>query len=157
MRDYKSPPPPPPPVPETLFLPEFAYRGEETRNTRTSLAAMDAYIEEKNTPRKKTHSLPRTVRCNAMSHSPPRQKSPKSGRKIRVNYAQRLPSSSKPKQNVAKINVDAISQAPSTSTSIICRNCLSYGIPAPHDHSIIKYTKEQQIFCYKYNMEFISC
>ena len=148
MRDYNSLPPP---ALETSFLPEFVYKSEETQNTRTSLAAMDAHIEEKNTPRKKTHSPPRTVRCDAMLHSPPRQKIPEPGRKIRDNHAQRFLSLNKPRQNVAKINVEAISQAPSTSTTIICRNCLSYGISAPHDHSTIKCTKEQQIFCYKYS------
>ena len=61
---------------------------------------------------------------------------PKPGKKIRDNYAQRLLSANKPKQNAAKINVDAITQAPSTSTTIISRTCLSYGIPAPHDHRI---------------------
>ena len=45
--------------------------------------------------------------------------------------------SNKPKKNAAKINLDAIPEATSTSTTIICRNCLSYGIPAPHDHSTI--------------------
>ena len=69
MIDYK-----PPPAPETSFLSEFAYKGEETRNMRESLAAMDAHFEEKSIPREKAHSPPRTVRCDAMSHSPPRQK-----------------------------------------------------------------------------------
>ena len=123
MRDYK-----PPPAPETSLSPEFAYRGEETLNTRTSLAAVGAHIKEKNTPRGKTSPPLRTVRCDAMSHSSPRQKSPKLGRKIRDNYARRLSSANKPKQNAATLNEDAINQAPSTSTTIICRNCLSYGI-----------------------------
>ena len=109
MRNYK-----PPPAAKTSFLVEFTYRGEETRNTRTSFAAKDTHIEEKNTPREKTPQTLRTVRCDAMSNSPSRQKSPKLGRKIRDNYAQRLPSANKPKQNAAKINVDAISQASST-------------------------------------------
>ena len=140
---------PRPPAPETSFLPAFAYRGEETRNTRTSLAALEAHIEEKNTPRDKTHSPPRTVKCYAMSHSSPRKKSPRSGRKIRDNHVQKFPSSNNPKQNVAQINVNPISRAPPTSTTIICRNCLSHGIPALHDHNTIRCTKEQQIFCYK--------
>ena len=110
---------------------------------------MDANFEEENIPSEKRHSPPRTARCEAMSHSPPRQKIPRPGSKISNNYAQRLPSANKAKRNVAKINVNAISQAPSTSTMIICRNCLSYGTSAPHDHSAIKCTREQQFFCYK--------
>ena len=144
MRDYK-----PPPAPETSFLPEFSYRGEEARNIRASLAAMDVNLEEKYIPSEKTYSPPRTARFFAISNSPPRQKRPRPDRKTRENYAQRLPLANKPKRNVAKINVDAISQAPSTSATIICRNCLSHGTPAPHDHSTIKCIKEQQIFCYK--------
>ena len=96
-----------------------------------------AHIEEKNTPMEKTSPPLRTVRCDAMSHSPPRQQSPKPGKNFRDNYAQRLPSSKNPKQNAAKINVNAISQAPSISTTIICRNCFSYGIPAPHGYRTI--------------------
>ena len=110
---------------------------------------MDAHVEEKNTPGEKTHSPPRTVSFQTMSHRLPSQKSRRLGRKIGVNHAQKFSSSNKPKQNVEKINVDAISQAPSTSRTIICRNCLSHGIPAPHDHSTIKCTKKQQISCYK--------
>ena len=92
MRDGK-----PHPAPETSFLPEFAYKGEETWNMRASLAAMDAHFEE---------------------NCPPRQKSPRPGRKIRDNYAQRLPSANKPEQNAAKINVGVITQALSTSTRL---------------------------------------
>ena len=51
MRDYK-----PPHAPETSFLQEFAYKGEERRNIRASLAAMDANFEEENIPSEKTHS-----------------------------------------------------------------------------------------------------
>ena len=91
----------------------------------------------------------RNSRIKAKKLGTRRQKSPRPGKKTSNNYAQRLLSANKREQNVAKINVDAITQAPSTSTMIICRNCLSYGTPAPHDHSTIKCTKDQQIFCYK--------
>ena len=72
IRDYK-----PPPAPETSFLPEFAYKGEENRNTRASLAVMDANLREENISSEKEHTLSRTARCDAMSHSLPRQKSPR--------------------------------------------------------------------------------
>ena len=136
IRDYQ-----PPPAPETSLLPEFAYKGNENRISRMNLVA----IEVNNTP-KKVIKPRQLMPCDAMTPTQAKQHpislKHKRGRGGGENKLKNSPSSPDLAQGPRVVKVDAISQAPSTSTPLICRNSLSYGIPAPHDHSTMQCTKK---------------